>query len=376
MRQGPHGGEIYAFARSSGTDPARILDYSSNPNIFARDLTAELVARTPYPFEHYPDSSCADLREALARHENMPPAGILPGNGAAELIRVFLHTVAPRRVILLGPVFSEYVAACRALGIPYDIVAPKAENDFEPSAQDMRALGESGADLAILCCPNNPGAATYVDLPAILHGIGAPRILLDCSYREFLYGSPAYAASTHAGLTNVLRPGASLLTLHSFTKFFCCPGIRLGYIMGDHRLLERMDALRAPWTVDPFSQLMGRLFLEHIEDYRATLPALADAIAHLGRELRLSGLFDPDRVLEGPGFVTARLLPPLRVEAVYLALQKRRILVRCCDPIPGMPPGFLRIQARPEADTILLLAKLAEAACELGASPPKPRRRE
>ncbi len=362
MRQGPHGGEIYAFARKLGADPAKILDLSSNPNSFARDLTADLVAQTPYPFEHYPDSACADLREALALHEEMPAAAILPGSGAAELIRLFLLVAAPRRVVFLGPVFSEYIAACRALGIAYDIVTPPAENDFEPTARDLRALGESGADLAVLCCPNNPGTATYADLPAILNGLPTPRILVDTSYREFLHGSPAYAATAHAGLTTVLRPGASLFTLHSFTKFFCCPGIRLGYLVGDHRLLERMDSLRAPWTVDPFAQLMGGLFLERIADYRATLPRLFEAVEHLGRELRLSDMFDPDMVLEGPGFVAARLYPAFSAEAVYLALQKRRILVRLCDPIPGMPPGFLRIQARAEADTARLLEKLVEIA--------------
>ena len=362
MRQGPHGGEIYAFARKLGTDPDYILDCSSNPNIFARPLTAALVAETPYPFEHYPDSACTELREALARHEHMQAADILPGHGAAELIRLFLQVAAPQRVVFLGPVFSEYVAACRVLNIPYDIVTPAAANDFEPGPADLRKLAESTADLAILCCPNNPGAVAYADLSAIINGLSAPRIFLDLSYREFLYNSPVYTASAYNQLLQVLRPGTSLFTLHSFTKFFCCPGIRLGYLLGDRRLLERMDTLRAPWTIDPFAQLMGRQFLDRIDDYRATLPELFAAVRHLGRELRLLGIFDPDLVLEGPGFVTARLLPAFSAEGVYAALQKRRILVRCCDPIPGMPPGFLRIQARPDADMARLLEKLGEIA--------------
>lgn len=352
-----HGGEVYATARRLRTTPDKLLDFSSNANIFAYPLTEDLVRATPYPFLHYPDSRAEDLTEAVAAHEDLAPDRILPGNGGAELIWLALRALDPRKVLFIGPVFSEYVSACLAFSIPFDILTPSAENDFHCSTDDLSALWESDADLVVLCTPNNPAGAVY-DMPRLLHMLRSPRVLIDSSYREFLHGTDDYESnSTHAYAASA-RPGVSVFTLHSFTKFFCCPGIRLGYLTGERNQLARIAALRPSWTISPFAQIMGGLFLSRIEQYRETLPALRQAVAHAGRELRRLACVNPDQVFEGPGFLCCGLRPRVGAAAVRKTLLNRRMLVRNCDTIPGMSEGFIRLQARPEPDMARLTAVL------------------
>ena len=353
-----HGGEVYALARRLHTTPDKLLDFSSNANMFAFSLTAALVRATPYPFVHYPDTEAGELKESIAAHEGVDPERILPGNGGAELIWLALRALAPRKALFLGPVFSEYIAACHALEIPHAIVTPPAENDFSCAENELQALWETDADLVVLCTPNNPAAVTYGNILSLLRTLRAPRVLIDNSYREFLYGTDDFPVNHLRSYQTAARPGVSLLTLHSFTKFFCCPGIRLGYLLGDRAQIARIAALQPSWTVSPFAQRMGGICLAHKEDYRETLPALHSALAHMGRELRRIQCMDPARVFEGPGFLCCGLSRGLAADTVWNALLKRRIVVRNCDSIPGMPPGYIRVQARPEEDAARLLQAL------------------
>lgn len=353
-----HGGNVYALARRLRINPEQLLDFSSNANIFAEKITTSLVKARAYPFLHYPDSASEELTEALARHEESEAERLLVGNGASELIWLFLRTMAPRKIFFIGPVFSEYVAACHALEIAYDIMTPDAEQDFTPSPADLERLWETDADLVIFCSPNNPAAVTYNNVLGLLQMLRAPRLLVDLSYREFLYGTDDYYANSYRAFAAHIRQGVSLFTLHSLTKFFCCPGIRLGYMQGERSFLARMALRRPSWMVSPFAQGMGCDFLEHMEDYRATLPALMAAVAHMGRELRRLDCMDPARVFEGPGFLCCGLAPRFHSLQLTRALLKRRIIVRDCDSIPGMPPGYIRVQARPEADAARLLETL------------------
>lgn len=352
-----HGGEVYATARRLHTTPDKLLDFSSNANIFAYSLTEALTRATPYPFLHYPDSRAEELAEAIAAHEGVTPDRVLPGNGGAELIWLALRALAPRKVLFIGPIFSEYANACLALSIPFAILTPSVDNDFTCATDDLSELWESDADLVVLCTPNNPAGAVY-DMPRLLHMLRAPRVLIDNSYREFLHGTDDYESNSLHAYCASARPGVSVFTLHSFTKFFCCPGIRLGYLMGERTQLARIAALRPSWTISPFAQIMGGLFLDRIDEYRETLPALRLAVTHTGRELRRLACVNPDRVFEGPGFLCCGLRPRFNAAAVCKTLLNQRMLARNCDTIPGMPEGFIRLQARPEPDTARLLAVL------------------
>lgn len=351
-----HGGEIYSLARKLRTSHDKLLDFSGNTNIFAHSLTQALVSQTPYPFLHYPDTSAAELVDAISRHEGLEPDKILPGNGATELIWLFLRALEPRKVLCIGPAFSEYIIACDALGIACDVLTPPLENDFDFTPQTLQSLWDSEADLVILCSPNSPAGITYPNMDAVLNMLRAPRVLIDNSYREFLLDDPAtHAFNSYPGYQQCIRPGVSLFTLHSFTQFFCSPGIRLGYLMGDRNQIARIENLRPSWTISPFAQQMGCAFLAHLEDYQATLPTLRLAVEACGRELRRLECINPDRVFEGVSFLCCGLSPRFNAPGIARALAARRLLVRDCDSIPGMPSGFIRIQARPEEDFSILL---------------------
>ena len=353
-----HGGDVSALARRFKRNAGDFIDYSSNTHIFAEDITERLVRETPVPFATYPDTACAELCAALAAHEGIDPERILPGNGSADLIWLFMTAMAPRKVLLLGPMFSEYARVCMAFGIPCEIITPPPEQEFICGPAELRRIYDSGADLAVLCTPNNPGAVTYPNIQEIFGVLRVPRVLVDGTYREFLWGDPEYEANRHAAYQSWVRAGVTLFTMNSFTKFFACPGIRLGYLAGGESQIRRLTRIRPPWSVSGFAQDLGLAFLAHIGAYRERLLPLRMERAAQARELRRMECFNPDFVFEGPSFITAGLVPGLSSAKLREKLLEQGLVIRGCDTIPGMPPGFIRFQVRPEPDGEKLLRAL------------------
>ncbi|MBG3878309.1 aminotransferase class I/II-fold pyridoxal phosphate-dependent enzyme [Desulfovibrio oxamicus] len=382
--QGAHGGEIYRVARELGVEPKHILDCSSNGFAHVRELTRALAEALPHPFEHYPDSSSTALREELAAHEGLAPGNVMVGNGSSELIWLVLRVLQPRRVTLLGPTFSEYVRACEAHAIPWRVLHADPLRALDAPPPGFRAPGspdvgdapDAGGELVVLCSPGNPCPVTAPDLPALAASLfrsGFRTVLADLTYRDFLWGTPEHDAHRHAALAPACPASlaaGTLLCLHSFTKFFHCTGIRLGYLTGPESLLDLLQSRRPPWMVSPFAEAMGRRFLHALPDYRAHLATLRADRAALLDGLRSSGVFAPHFSNAGPSFVTCRLSDELlrigvTTEKVRRKLLRHGLLVRSCDNIPGMPSGYIRMQVRRHDDNERLVRHISELSTSL-----------
>lgn len=342
-----HGGDIYQAALNLGLKSDSIHDFSTNSNEFARAITQDLINGTPYPFDRYPDPDSTILRDKIARHEGTAPENIMVGNGSSELIFLAIQAMRPSSALLIGPIFMEYARACEALGIPYEILALPPETGFTFGRAELHALWRSRADLAILCTPNNPTGVNFENLAFILEALPCQRLLVDSTYREFLWGDSSYQENYWKACQRSLRPGTGVVSLNSFTKFFHCAGVRLGYVVADRSLINTMESLRAPWTVSAFAQEMGCKFLNKIDEYRSVLPELRLSQARMTEELCGTGLFEENLIFAGPSFITMGLRCGLNAMALKNHLLKWHVLIRVCDNIPGMPPNFVRIQVRP-----------------------------
>lgn len=380
VSMGGHGGNVWAAARRLGAAPGDILDLSTNTFAAMAGHTAALIravlAAEPdgEAWLHYPDPEAFLLREALARDEGVPPAWVLPGGGASELVWAALAALRPRRALFLGPMFAQYARACEGLGIPWQALTPPesggagpAAGGFAPDSDALAGVEASDADLLVVCSPNNPGTAVLRDPGPLFRAARGRVVLFDASYRDFLWeegGAEASAWEAHryprlaeAAAAHACR----LVLLGSLTKFFCCPGARLGFAVAGPDLVERLAACRPAWTVTVAAERIGAALLEDSAAYRAALPGLRRDVRELAALLEGSGLFRA--VLPGVSFVTAALRRPERARALQaLLLERKRTLIRVCDNIPGMPPGFVRVQARPASALLPLREGLREFA--------------
>ena len=240
-----HGGNVIELAAALGLEALDFLDFSSNANSLVDDLTEAVVRETPHFHSVYPDTHSAALRERLARHEGVPADHIMVGNGSSELIFLAFTALKPRSVLLVAPIFSEYVLACANMNIYYELLTLSEANGFRITGPDLERLGSSSFDCVVLCTPNNPTGAVY-DMEAVLPRLNCNTVLVDNTYKEFLYGDPAYQGHSHSAYARMLRPGGTLHRPEQLHQIFSLHRRPAGLLPGRSRRHRRLATLPRP----------------------------------------------------------------------------------------------------------------------------------
>jgi histidinol-phosphate aminotransferase len=242
----------------------------------AREALLERLARLPFRF--YPERQ-AELGERLRLRLGAPEGGLLLGPSSGALLDlVALAGLEPGDAVAVpDPGFSLYPLLVkrhrgRLHRVPVGTAFP-LEAWFE-------AL-EAGARQLWITLPNNPTGAWLppADLQPLLDAAAArpdpPLVLLDEAYAEF-------APLTHR-LALEGRPNVVLL--RTFSKALASAGWRLGYLLGDPALVQRLAALQLPYSI-PSASLEA---LDVALDFAAAFESRVRATAHR-RDRLASGL--------------------------------------------------------------------------------------
>lgn len=117
-----HGGNIYRFARILDREPSTLIDFSANINPlgFPEGLKEHLFSLMDY-ITSYPDPEYVELRDAIAGYVGVRKENIIPGNGAIEMIYLYMKSMKKDKVFIPVPTFSEYerIARMNSLAIEY-----------------------------------------------------------------------------------------------------------------------------------------------------------------------------------------------------------------------------------------------------------------
>ena len=120
-----------------------IEDYSHNLNPFGppEDID-EIIMSAVADLGHYPDDSCAELKDTLSKAFNIDTDCITIGAGSSDIIRNVPNTFfrPGDKVVLNRPSFAEYAQQCRIVG------AEIGWNDLLQSQQSHREGGAQGED--------------------------------------------------------------------------------------------------------------------------------------------------------------------------------------------------------------------------------------
>ncbi len=144
----------------------------------------------------------------------------------------------------------------------------------------------------------------------------------------------------------------NMLVMRSMTKDYGLTGLRLGYVLGDPRLLGAMRSLQPPWSVNACAQAAGLAAVANSPYYEAQWALLRDLAARLLEGLRQAG-FAP--VPSSGNFL---LFAVDSTDALKAFLWKHRILVRDCASF-GLE-GFVRVGVKSAEENERLLQCLRE----------------
>ena len=313
--------------------PERLYDFSTNTNAvaqrggFAPDLRAAL--------EDYPDDECLALRALLAEATGAAPENILVTSGSNESIYLIASYEAARENRILQPVYGEYLRALKNFG-----AAPL--NIF-----DLRAAKLPAEGAVWLCNPCNPTGGFIPD--GELDEIAArhPRTLfiVDEAYRDFIWTDEALAP---------YRPRPNVVRLRSLTKTYNLCGARIGYILADAEMTERLRRRQPSWSVSGLAQQAALFFLADAtllrrtkDYYAAEMPRLISAVNGAGFPTL-------------PSCVNYFLAAVDDDERFIRFMLERGIVVRHTRNFPGLDGRYVRIAARTRPENDILLAAMED----------------
>lgn len=322
MIQG-HGDDAYKYHDIDLNFSSNVYNHFDHEGLFCylADKLDDVVS--------YPEPAPKGLESELAMMLGIKDENVCVTNGATEGIYLIAQTFRRSKTAILQPTFSEYADACRI-----------HEHQL-CSIFNINEIPER-AEMVWLCCPNNP-TGKVIDKEELLKCIeNHPDVVfvVDASYAPFTLCKLITAKEA------VDHP--NMLMLHSMTKEYAIPGLRLGYLTGCENLLQRVRLQRMPWSVNQLAIAAGHYLLRNSQDYVLDIEALIKERRRMETALTSLGCID---VWPSDTHILLCKLRFGKASALkeYLAVEQG-ILIRDASNFEGLDESFFRIAVQNKED--------------------------
>ena len=196
---------------------------------------------------HYPPGNGYPyLLEAISHFEEREhglhygPEEILVTVGATEALFASLHTILNPgdEVIIPTPAFGLYEALVQLCGAT-PVFLPTEENRFQIDPAALAAAITERTKAVILTSPNNPTGCIYAkETLAAVHECLREKpvfVLCDDVYRTLVYSGEYHSFAEFQDMRE------RIIIVNSFSKPYAMTGWRLGWVMADAPLRERLQ---------------------------------------------------------------------------------------------------------------------------------------
>ena len=296
LRFNPHIGALPAYnagmnievarAATGLTDFARLAS-NENPYGCSPCVLAALSSGALEPWR-YNDPACAELRDRLAEHLNVPAEQIVAGNGSEELIAAATRAFVAEgdEFVTVLPSFGRHEIEALAIGARLTKVEMSDDLDFPLDAL-VEALRRKPAVL-MLSSPWNPvGAALDTEGLQRLIDATEPTTLFvfDEAYIEF--------ADAHIpnGIEMLRGSGVNHVVLRTFSKAYGLAGLRVGYgVCSDGDVARMITNAKTPFDVNAAAQLAALAALGDQQWMTATTRRIVEQRNRVGDCLATMGL--------------------------------------------------------------------------------------
>lgn len=324
-----HGDDIYQYGGIR-------CNFSSNisPLIDTSPLRQHLAERLTL-INHYPEPDAYSLEVLIAAKHGISPNEVLVTSGATDAIYLIAQTLRDEGTFAVKrPTFSEYADACRMYGY-----------EEAPQAGAVRWL----------CNPNNPtGELRTTDTVKVLSR-RHHWLIIDQSYEDYTW-EPLLSAQTAIDMQNII-------VIHSMTKRFAIPGLRLGYVIAPSAVIDRLRANYRPWAVNALAIEAGHWLLEdegehHSSEepyYREEMKLLLAQTRYLHERLR--NIFGIHVYPTSTSFMLCSIQQSTAAELKEYLLAHHGFLIRDASNFEGLKDCHFRIATQlPEFNAELVEA--------------------
>ncbi|MCI4680184.1 histidinol-phosphate transaminase [Rhodoblastus acidophilus] len=264
----------------------------------------------------YPAPESDALRETLAAYHGLRPENVFVGNGSDEVLaHAFLALLKHEKPLLFPDVtYSFYPVWAQLYDIAYETV-PLDEN-MCVRIDDYR---RNRAGAIVLANPNAPTgvAISRGDIARMLEQHADIPVVVDEAYVDF------------GGETAIplISDNPNLIVVRTFSKSRALAGLRVGYALGQSRLIEALSRVKNSFNSYPLNRIAVAGAVAAVEDeayFQHSLKQIVTERANATARLSELGF---DILPSSANFIFARHKTAKGAELAR-ALRERAVLVR------------------------------------------------
>ena len=331
--------------------------YLVNPCFPPEKMLEEMKASFETLLTGYP--SGMEVNSLLAaKCFGLKPEQIVPGNGAAELIKALMERDRGR-IGMAMPAFEEYPNRKLRQGISVEGFVPGGQCGIRYTEQDMADYYEAHpVDMLVVVNPDNP-TGNYIKKEGMLRLAQWAeerqiRLVVDESFADFA-GEPDNTLLDQ----EILSRYPDLIVVKSISKSYGVPGLRLGVLAGgDRELIGSLKKDAAIWNINSFAEFFLQIYEKYRSDYEQSLVRLREYRGMFVK--RLLELPDLEVYPSEANYIMCRIREggPLAADLTRWLLMEEHILIKDLTGKKGLEGGqYIRLAIRrPEENERLIRA--------------------
>ena len=276
---------------------------------------AAAVAAECGKLQLYSDPESTALRAKLAQVYGVRPQQVLATNGSDEVLNFAFMAYGSEKASLAFPdiTYGFYPVFAELNHIPYTQIPLKADFSIDP--QDYIGIGKT----IVIANPNAPTGLCLPlsDIEAIVKSNPDRVVIIDEAYVDFGAESAVKLVDRYD----------NLLVLQTFSKSRSMAGARLGFGIGNEKLIADLNTIKYstnPYNVNRMTEFAGVAALEENDYYMSNVQTIIRNRKWTTAQLESLGF----TVLDSKAnFIFARS-DRIEGEQLYKELKRRGVLVR------------------------------------------------
>ena len=331
------------------TDP-NIIDFSSNISPIGTPISVKKILKKNIEnIKNYPDFSSSTVISSLKKYTQLEKSNLLVGNGAIEIIYNFCFAFLSRKtkILIPIPIFQEYETAAKLNNCQISYF--KTMNLSKNLAQFISKIPKNGC--IFICNPNNP-TGKLLEKNQLLQIIKEAKKLSTIVFVDecFIEMVP----KSNESIISYVKKYDNLFVLRSLTKSFALPGIRIGYAASSKSMIEILQKIKIPWSVNSLAQDAANIALQNKSHLTKSNLIIKKELNYLTNKISKLDGFDCNK-----SFTNFILI---KTKKNSTNLQKKllgqKILVRDCKNFRGLNNHHIRIAVKSHKDNLKLVKAL------------------
>ena len=220
--------------------------------------------------------------------------------------------------------------------------------------------GQDGRIIVFLGNPNNPDG-TLLDKQSIkvlaqMLKDANSLLVIDESFIDFI-GDESLRHNSYS-MRELINQYDNVIIVHSFTKFYAVPGLRIGAVFANPTLIQELRQYIPAWSVNTLAQAYIESALNDTKYINDSKMVLANEAKYMYESL--SAIKDLVVYKPSANYILIEINnPDISVTDVQSRLEKHNLLIRSCANYKGLGPKWMRIAIKDHAHNVELIHLLS-----------------